>query len=125
MLMRRGHQGSAFLYFSQFLNKPLPLYMTIHEQTIGDHTLPHATIQDHRETFIQIIFRWAPPLYEFLWLHYMRRDTYSHFLFMRLDTGTPGHKDIKTLGHQTPGLQDNGWGFGAHLPQLCCDFFPF
>ena len=34
------------------------------------------------------------------------------------DTGTMGHRDNGTMGHQ-----HNVWGYGAHLPQPCCDFY--
>ena len=71
-------------------------------------------------------------------------------LLEQKDTGTAGHWDIGMLGHQdtgtlaqweigtmghwcyttleqwdirTFGHQDNWWGYGAHLPHLCCHFW--
>ena len=38
------------------------------------------------------------------------------------DTGTPGHWDPGTQGRwdtRTMGHRENGWGWGAHLPQPC------
>ena len=86
--------------------------------------------------FFGFFFGWALPPYEFPWLHEIHEV--HHTLYLCVLFLPPVNAFLFVLAFHalclfppplpcpclswTLGHQDNGWGFGAHLPQLCCDF---